>query len=170
MLAGGKEVKDLAGSGELKVSARSAQLLEGGRPMSNYTPTGKDWTPLLSEFKERLRRKVVAGEPWERATAGRLLRAERGSDIVAALRSDDPNTRIVAARVIGTCAHLNTWWGIRPLVAEELRQLSQDQATNQYAYGSFQCEESSPPVVVSDEATEALARLTGASAIKGTRG
>ena len=115
---------------------------------------------LLLEFQDQLHRLRGREMPWERPAALRAARARSEEDILAALDDADPNTRIVAARLLGVCDPA-CFGELRPVIVEKLHSLLDDRSTHQYAYGEFQCEEDEPPVAVADIAACSLAQLFG---------
>jgi hypothetical protein len=115
--------------------------------------------PLQAEVLKHLGQLTTFGEPWERPAACRLLaRLRADGDLLGTLHDPDPNCRLVAARVLGGCAHArdaDAWLG----VIAALRTLLSDRSRCESAYAGFQCDEEGPVEFVAQAAAVALCRL-----------
>ena len=99
----------------------------------------------------------VASTGWEREAARQLLWVSYYEDLLEFTDHEDPNIRIVAARVLGRIEDLLDEKGLEVVRAELLRMLN-DPTQNDIAYGSSQDDDESS-IFVSATAAESLLEL-----------
>lgn len=121
-------------------------------------PPGVLRGPDLIEFRNRLRKRISPeAATWDRAAARQLQWVSAAEELLEVLHDDDPNRRILAARLLGGAADLLSDAG-RTQAVQALLPLLADGAQNQYAYSGYQGDDESA-TFVSATAADALAQL-----------